>query len=77
MKRILSLAFTILVALCIEVGIFMLIAHWLGIKVAIAVIAVECVLVYGRFTKSGMSVMKQRNDTSACQKYKGNIKNGR
>jgi len=45
MKRILSLAFTILVALCIEVGIFMLIAHWLGIKVAIAVIAVECVLV--------------------------------
>lgn len=44
MKRILSLAFTILVALCIEVGIFMLIAHWLGIKVAIAVIAVECVL---------------------------------
>ena len=45
MKRILSLVFTILVALCIEVGIFMLIAHWLGIKVAIAVIAVECVLV--------------------------------
>ena len=45
MKKLLSLAFTILVALCIEVGIFMLIAHWLGIKVAIAVIAVECVLV--------------------------------
>lgn len=45
MNRILSLVFAILIALCIEVGIFMLIAHWLGIKVAIAVIAVECVLV--------------------------------
>lgn len=45
MNRILSLVFAILIALCIEVGILMLIANWLGIKVAIAVIAVEFVLV--------------------------------
>lgn len=45
MNRILSLVFAILIALCIEVGILMLIANWLGIKVAIAIIAVEFVLV--------------------------------
>ena len=45
MNRILSLAFTILIALCIEVGFFMLIAHCGGMKVAIAVIAVEFVLI--------------------------------
>lgn len=45
MNKILSLVFAILIALCIEVGILMLIANWLGIKVAIAVIAAEFVLV--------------------------------
>lgn len=40
MNRILSLIVTILFALCIEAGIFMLIAHWWGITV----IAIECVL---------------------------------
>lgn len=45
MNRILSLVFAILIALCIEVGVFMLIAHWWGMKVAIAVIAVEFVLI--------------------------------
>lgn len=45
MNKILSLAFTILVALCIETGFFMLIAHWWGMQVTIAVIAVECVFI--------------------------------
>ena len=31
-------------ALCIEAGIFMLIAHWWGMTAAITVIAIECVL---------------------------------
>lgn len=35
---------TILFALCIEAGIFMLIAHWWGMTAAITVIAIECVL---------------------------------
>ena len=39
MNRILSLIVTILFALCIEAGIFMLIAHWWGMTAAI-----ECVL---------------------------------
>lgn len=45
MNRILSLVFTILVALCIEAGIFMLIAHWWGVTAATTVIVIECVLV--------------------------------
>ena len=44
MNRILSLIVTILFALCIEAGIFMLIAHWWGMTAAITVIAIECVL---------------------------------
>ena len=40
----LSLIVTILFALCIEAGIFMLIAHWWGMTAAITVIAIECVL---------------------------------
>lgn len=43
MNRILSLIVTILFALCIEAGIFMLIAHWWGMTAAITVIAIECV----------------------------------
>lgn len=35
MNRILSLIVTILFALCIEAGIFMLIAHWWGMTAAI------------------------------------------
>ena len=34
MNRILSLIVTILFALCIEAGIFMLIAHWWGMTAA-------------------------------------------
>lgn len=44
MNRILPLIVTILFALCIEAGIFMLIAHWWGMTAAITVIAIECVL---------------------------------
>ena len=39
-----GLIVTILFALCIEAGIFMLIAHWWGMTAAITVIAIECVL---------------------------------
>ena len=42
--QVLSLIVTILFALCIEAGIFMLIAHWWGMTAAITVIAIECVL---------------------------------
>ena len=45
MKRILSLAFTILVALCIEVVMVMLIAHWWGVTAAVIIVAIESVFV--------------------------------
>ena len=67
MNRILSLAFTILVALCIEVVMVMLIAHWWGVTAAVIFVAIESVLVLWMFTKSGVHVMKQRNDMFACQ----------
>lgn len=51
MNRILSLIVTILFALCIEAGIFMLIAHWWGMTAAITVIAIECVLALWTVTK--------------------------
>ena len=45
MKRILSLAFTILVALCIVVVMVMLIAHWWGVTAAVIIVAIESVFV--------------------------------
>ena len=45
MKRILSLAFTILVALCIEVVMVMLIAHRRGVTAAVIIVAIERVFV--------------------------------
>lgn len=41
MKKIISIFFGLLFALCIEVGLFLLIAHWWGMIVAIAVVAIE------------------------------------
>ena len=45
MNRILSLAFTILVVLCIEVVMVMLIAHWWGVTAAVIIVAIESVFV--------------------------------
>lgn len=45
MKKIISTAFVILFVMCIESGLFMLIAHWWGMQVTIAVIAVEFVFI--------------------------------
>ena len=45
MKRILSLAYTILVTLCIEVVMVMLIAHWWGVTAAVIIVAIESVFV--------------------------------
>ena len=45
MNRILSLAFTILVALCIEVVMVMLIAPWWGVTAAVIIVAIESVFV--------------------------------
>ena len=45
MKRILSLAYTILVTLCIEVVMVMLIAHWWGVTAAMIIVAIESVFV--------------------------------
>ena len=42
MNRILSLAFTIFVALCIEVVMVMLIAHWWGVTAAVIFVAIYC-----------------------------------
>ena len=48
MNRILSLVFAILIALCIEVGVFMLIAHWWGMTAAITVIVLFLCLFGGK-----------------------------
>ena len=44
MNRIISTAFVILFVMCIESGLFMLIAHWWGMTAAIIVIALECLM---------------------------------
>ena len=45
MKRILSLAFTILVALCIDVFMVILISLWWGVTAAVIIVAIESVFV--------------------------------
>ena len=57
----------LLVALCIDVVMVMLIAHWWGVTAAVIFVAIESVLVLWMVTKSGVHVKKQRNDMSACQ----------
>lgn len=67
MNRILSLIVTILFALCIEAGIFMLIAHWWGMTAAITVIAIECVLALWTVYEMSMRVMNQlMNNIAGC-----------
>ena len=44
MKKFISIVFVIFLVLCIEVGLFMIIAHWWGMTVAIAVVAIESMM---------------------------------
>ena len=44
MKKFISIVFVIFLVLFIEVGLFMIIAHWWGMTVAIAVVAIESMM---------------------------------